>query len=188
MAGARRCIRQVLVYGEVNTILIFFCSDFASIFSRSPLPLSSDERKRHEYIDCQLIELIRIEILTFANVFPTDFMQRIIDLLNKGTINTSDPKDVFGSLFIHRRFLHIEWFISFAHIPALDSYQQRTELSRACFDALLSTSQVGPDIVQCSVTSTASLVGESTRIHIGTSAITSLVSRCKQVIIVSVLI
>jgi len=64
--------------------------------SRSPSPLGADERKRHEYVDCMVIELVRTEILPFAQQLPHDFMQRIIETLNRGSINTSDHSDVMG--------------------------------------------------------------------------------------------
>lgn len=64
---------------------------------RSAQPLNADERKRHEYVDCLLIELIRTEILPYAAMLPYEFMQKIIDILNRGSINTLDIHDVMGN-------------------------------------------------------------------------------------------
>uniref|UniRef100_A0A914C8G9 Mon2 C-terminal domain-containing protein n=1 Tax=Acrobeloides nanus TaxID=290746 RepID=A0A914C8G9_9BILA len=134
--------------------------------SRSPTPLNSDERKRHEFVDCQMIELIRLEILPHTNRLPAEFMQRIIDILNRGSISTLDPHDVF------------------------EAYAQRTDLSKVCFDALLSMSQSEtPDIVQTVHGRAGGVVGtphgspvhEGSSSTLGSSAIASLLYRCKQV-------
>ncbi|KAL3981528.1 Guanine nucleotide exchange factor in Golgi transport N-terminal family protein [Acanthocheilonema viteae] len=147
--------------------------------SRPPCPLNADERKRHEFIDCQLIELITAEMLPYASVLPADFIQKIIDILNRGSISTVDSSDVF----------------------ALDTYAQRAELSKVCFEALLSMSQneEQPDIVRS--TAAAHFLGESVTDDIkgasanekrrqciissslGTSAISSLLARCKEVML-----
>ncbi|EFO21823.2 hypothetical protein LOAG_06662 [Loa loa] len=146
--------------------------------SRPSCPLNADERKRHEFIDCQLIELIRSEILPYASVLPADFIQKIIDILNRGSISTVDSSDVF----------------------ALDTYAQRAELSKVCFEALLSMSQneEQPDIVRS--TAPAHFLGavaddikgasESEKRRqciasssLGTSAISSLLARCKEVML-----
>ncbi|VDM21618.1 unnamed protein product [Wuchereria bancrofti] len=148
--------------------------------SRPSCPLNADERKRHEFIDCQLIELIRTEILPYASVFPTDFIQKIIDILNRGSISTVDSSDVF----------------------ALDTYAQRAELSKVCFEALLSMSQneEQPDIVRSAapvhflsesvvVDDIKGVSGSEKRRQciasssLGTSAISSLLARCKEVML-----
>lgn len=82
----------------IKNILIFYC---IFLFSKSAHPLNADERKRHEFVDCLLIELIRTEILPYAGILPRDFMQRIIEILNRGSINTLDINDVIG------RFLNL---------------------------------------------------------------------------------
>uniref|UniRef100_A0A0M3KI30 Monensin-resistant homolog 2 (inferred by orthology to a C. elegans protein) n=1 Tax=Anisakis simplex TaxID=6269 RepID=A0A0M3KI30_ANISI len=69
--------------------------------SHPPTPLNAEERKRHEYIDCQLIELIRTEVLPYASKLPSDFNKRIIDVLNRGSISTLDANDVLASLKLH---------------------------------------------------------------------------------------
>ncbi|KAK6109530.1 Guanine nucleotide exchange factor in Golgi transport N-terminal family protein [Brugia pahangi] len=147
--------------------------------SRPSCPLNADERKRHEFIDCQLIELIRTEMLPYASVFPTDFIQKIIDILNRGSISTVDSSDVF----------------------ALDTYAQRAELSKVCFEALLSMSQneEQPDIVRSAapvhflsesvVDDIKGVSGSEKRRQcivsssLGTSAISSLLARCKEVML-----
>ncbi|CAG9532872.1 unnamed protein product [Cercopithifilaria johnstoni] len=147
--------------------------------SRPSCPLNADERKRHEFIDCQLIELITTEMLPYASVLPADFIQKIIDILNRGSISTVDSSDVF----------------------ALDTCAQRAELSKVCFEALLSMSQneEQPDIVRSAAP--AHFLDESVTDDIkeasgnekgrqciassslGTSAISSLLARCKEVML-----
>ncbi|CAJ0579448.1 unnamed protein product, partial [Mesorhabditis spiculigera] len=109
--------------------------------------LNPDERKRDEYIDCSFVELIRAEILPFCQQFPPEFVGRIIDILNRGSICALDPTDV------------------------LESYTQRVELSRACFDALLSMSKDD---------SKDELIREKDPLAL--AALTSLIERCKQVL------
>ncbi|VDK63054.1 unnamed protein product [Onchocerca ochengi] len=177
--------------------------------SRPACPLNADERKRHEFIDCQLIELIRTEhrkkiqysaglaasllysqekyslqMLPYASALPVDFIQKIIGILNRGSISTVDSSDVF----------------------ALDTYTQRAELSKVCFEALLSMSQneEQPDIVRS--TASANFLGGMNYLEsvaddnkggsgsekrrqcivssgLGTSAISSLLARCKEVML-----
>ncbi|KAL3080285.1 hypothetical protein niasHS_012390 [Heterodera schachtii] len=138
--------------------------------SKSTNPLNSDERKRHEFIDCLAIELIRTELLPYAAALPREFMQRIIDILNRGSINTMDSHDV------------------------LDAYQQRADLSRVCFDALLSLTQTdaatssattskpkspppsGGGVLRNSNQTTAACSS------LGATAIASLLQRCSKVL------
>lgn len=68
------------------------------------------------------------------------------------------------------------------YYSASDSFQHRADLSRVCFDALLSISRSSPDNSVNSSdnikTGAKSIVSANS---LGTSAITSLLSRCKQV-------
>uniref|UniRef100_A0A915MV75 Protein MON2 homolog n=1 Tax=Meloidogyne javanica TaxID=6303 RepID=A0A915MV75_MELJA len=152
--------------------------------SKSSKLLNADERKRHEFVDCLLVELLRAELLPFANKLPRDFMISIIDILNRGSINTIDANDVLAS----------------------DLHEQRTDLSRVCFDALLSLSQMEEETNKPISSSffTSSPVHHRTdggflrnttsQSHrqavasaknsssLGATAISSLLNRCKQVL------
>lgn len=97
LAAPSKHNRRVPLQHEVRAR--FFLATTYQPFSPSSVPLNADERKRHEFVDCQMIELIRMEILPYANQLPRDFMQRIIDILNRGSINTIDPNDVLGKGF-----------------------------------------------------------------------------------------
>ncbi|VDO30726.1 unnamed protein product [Haemonchus placei] len=83
--------------------------------------LSADERKRDELAECQVVELVRSELLLHSACLPPATVQRLIAILNRGSISQLDPTDVLAS----------------------DSHAQRVELARTCFDALLSTSNEG---------------------------------------------
>ncbi|GMT24919.1 hypothetical protein PFISCL1PPCAC_16216 [Pristionchus fissidentatus] len=103
--------------------------------------LSPDERRRDEFIDCQMIDLLRTEILPYSANLPTVFVTQIISILNRGSICQMDSTDV------------------------LDSFTERHDLSRACFDALLSMTRETHG-------------GRG----LGKAAIVSLVDRCKGVL------
>ncbi|CAI4224479.1 unnamed protein product [Auanema sp. JU1783] len=100
--------------------------------------LAADERKRDELTECQSIDLIRTELLSHSSSIPASAVQRLIALLNRGSISQLDPNDV------------------------LDAHTQRAELARACFEALLSTSNDGDG-------------------SLGHVAVSSLLQRCTQV-------
>ncbi|CAB3409244.1 unnamed protein product [Caenorhabditis bovis] len=78
--------------------------------------LAADERKRDELMECQAVEIIRVEMLAHASKLPPQDVQRLIGLLHKGSISQVDSTDV------------------------LDSHTQRNELAKTCFDALLMSS------------------------------------------------
>ncbi|KAJ1371409.1 hypothetical protein KIN20_033360 [Parelaphostrongylus tenuis] len=92
------------------------------LFSPNVCPrLAADERKRDELAECQVVELVRSELLSYSSCLPSSMVQRLISMLNRGSISSLDPTDVLAS----------------------DSHAQRVELARTCFDALLSTSSEG---------------------------------------------
>lgn len=39
-------------------------------------------------------------MLPYASALPGDFIQKIIGLLNRGSISTVDPSDVFGTILL----------------------------------------------------------------------------------------
>uniref|UniRef100_A0AC34GU34 Protein MON2 homolog n=1 Tax=Panagrolaimus sp. ES5 TaxID=591445 RepID=A0AC34GU34_9BILA len=126
--------------------------------NRNKKPLNADERKRFEFVDCQFIELIRIEILPHATALPWEFMQKVIEILNKASIITLDPNDTLAS----------------------DLCDQRTDLCKVSFDALLSLSQtqVPGEILDVVDNKKDGKLPQS----LGAHAISSLLVRCKQVI------
>ena len=66
-----------------------FWDELASVFEGFLFPDSIDSQKQEdkiadETVDCQLVELLREEILPFPSQVPTDFIRKIVVLLNKG--------------------------------------------------------------------------------------------------------
>uniref|UniRef100_A0A8R1I917 Mon2_C domain-containing protein n=1 Tax=Caenorhabditis japonica TaxID=281687 RepID=A0A8R1I917_CAEJA len=111
--------------------------------------LAADERKRDELMECQAIEIIRAEMLAYASRLPQEDVQRLIALLHRGSISQIDSTDVLAS----------------------DSHTQRNELAKACFDALLMSSDGAQSDGE----------DEDGRGILGNVAVTSLLARCTQV-------
>ncbi|CAF0783766.1 unnamed protein product [Adineta steineri] len=88
------------------------------LFSKSvpPTDIAIEELQRDEAIDCQAIELIRDDILPYANVLPEPFITKILNILNRGSIY-SCATDNFIDIDSARRL--------------------REEFSKICFETLL---------------------------------------------------
>jgi hypothetical protein len=63
-------------------------SDAHMCCRRRTTPLSPDELARHEHIDCELIEMVRDQMLAHAAHLPTEFVGELIRLLNDGSVCT----------------------------------------------------------------------------------------------------
>lgn len=87
---------------------------FTKNISTSELPIEAIQKD--EMIDCQLIELIRDDILVHSNKLPDQFLQKILTILNRGSIYSN----------------------SFENFLDLDSTRKlREEFSKICFETLL---------------------------------------------------
>lgn len=53
-----------------------------------------DELISDEATDCQIIELIRNEILPYTSSIPRDFILKIVVLLNKGSIHSATSSNI----------------------------------------------------------------------------------------------
>ncbi|KAG7177207.1 MON2-like, partial [Homarus americanus] len=86
------------------------------LFSNSPPPAnqSSEDAERDENIDCQVVELIREEILPYASATPSDFIVSIMVLLNKGSIESASGTD-----------------------SECEGFKLREEFAKTCFETLL---------------------------------------------------
>ena len=72
--------------------------------------------QKDEAIDCQLIELIRNDILVHSAQLPQEFIQKILAILNRGSIYSNN----------------------FENFLDLDSTRKlREEFSKTCFETLL---------------------------------------------------
>jgi hypothetical protein len=69
------------------------------IFSIATNELSIDAIQKDEMIDCQVIDLIRDDILAYANLVPQQFIQKILAILNRGSIY-SNTFDNFLDLYL----------------------------------------------------------------------------------------
>uniref|UniRef100_A0AC34Q294 Protein MON2 homolog n=1 Tax=Panagrolaimus sp. JU765 TaxID=591449 RepID=A0AC34Q294_9BILA len=120
------------------------------------MPLNSDERRRYEFYDCQMVDTVRSQILTHANKLPWRFMHRVIDILNRASVITLDHTDV------------------------MDMCDQRTDLSRVSFEALLSLSntQVPEHFVVSNGVDSSLKKPDS----LGVYAISLILLRCKNVL------
>ncbi|KJH42631.1 hypothetical protein DICVIV_11380 [Dictyocaulus viviparus] len=64
------------------------------LFSPNICPrLAGDERKRDELAECQTVELVRAELLLYSFCLPPAVVQRLISILNRGSISQLDPTD-----------------------------------------------------------------------------------------------
>lgn len=88
------------------------------LFSKSPsLPtLSVEDFQRDEAIDCKVVQLIRDDILSYAGSMPPEFVKKIMQILNKGSIHAT-PSDQF--------------------IDTESSRKLREEFAKTCFETLL---------------------------------------------------
>ena len=65
--------------------LCFVCSDVVA-------EKTAEEVKADETIDCQIIELIRDQILQYYTLVPKEFLMQIVVLLNMGSIHSATNK------------------------------------------------------------------------------------------------
>ena len=99
---------------DYNFIKIFILINKNKSVSQTELPIETIQRD--EMIDCQVIDLIKEDILTHANHLPHQFIQKILIILNKGSIYSN----------------------TFENFLDLDSSRKlREEFSKKCFETLL---------------------------------------------------
>jgi hypothetical protein len=110
-------------------------------------------------IDCQVIEIIRDELLTHANLLPQPFIQKILAILNKGSIYSN----------------------SFENFLDLDTSRKlREEFSKTCFETLLKYSFVKTNELNINMPTNSNQVDKEeilTRM-----ALSSMLNRCKEII------
>ncbi|KAK3580643.1 hypothetical protein CHS0354_013414 [Potamilus streckersoni] len=93
------------------------------LFSKHPSPptLSIEDFQKDEAIDCQVIQMIRDDILSYAGSIPKEFVVKIMQILNKGSIH-STTSDTF--------------------VDTDSSRKLREEFAKSCFETLLQFSFV----------------------------------------------
>jgi len=125
------------------------------LFSNSspPATLSVEEHDRLEAFDVHLIELIRSEILPYRNCFPKSFLDKVVVVLNKGSLHTTS-KDL--DIQVNRE-------------------RPRNRLNKECFDALFQFS-VFPLSNGAEATTEEDINKD---VELNESTITSLLQRCR---------
>lgn len=159
--------------------------------SSNELPLETIQYD--ELIDCQVIELIRDDILTHAQSLPSPFIQKILNILNRGSIYSN----TFAS--IDSASSNGGGLASSSSFLDLDSTRKlREEFSKTCFETLLRFSFVNGTAVTDSMTKTPShqqhhhqpqhhqqqqhLNGDGTDTNLNKMALTSMLTRCKDIV------
>ncbi|ESO95637.1 hypothetical protein LOTGIDRAFT_188347 [Lottia gigantea] len=106
------------------------------LFTKHPSPptLTVEEFQRDEAIDCKVVCVIRDDILPYAGNLPKDFIVKIMEILNKGSIHsaTSDTFIVFSAPSYHS-------------IDTESSRKLREEFAKTCFETLLQFSFINQD-------------------------------------------
>ena len=128
--------------------------DFLFTKNISTNELAIETIQKDEMIDCQVIELIRDEILNHSSLVPQLFIQKILAILNKGSIYSS----------------------TFENFLDLDSTRKaREEFSKTCFETLLRFSFVNSN----ESTTNGNTNGEG---NLTKMALASMLNRCKEII------
>ena len=128
---------------------------FTKNIATNELPIETIQKD--EMIDCQVIELIRDEILTHSSQVPQQFIQKILAILNKGSMYSS----------------------TFENFLDLDSTRKlREEFSKTCFETFLRFSFTNTND---SLTNGGSGSGNGDG-HLTKVALSSMLNRCKEII------
>ncbi|KAK3856125.1 hypothetical protein Pcinc_037518, partial [Petrolisthes cinctipes] len=115
------------------------------LFSNSPPPAnqSSEEAERDESIDCQVVELVRDEVLPYASSTPSHFIVSVMVLLNKGSIESASGTD-----------------------SECEGFKLREEFAKTCFETLLQFSLLTPSDLDTTLNNAAkAALGEATNGH-----------------------
>jgi hypothetical protein len=120
--------------------------------------------QKDELIDCQLIELIRDDILINADKLPHDFIEHLLALLNRGSIYSN----------LNENFLDLD-----------SNRKLREEFSKICFEALLKFSFVHSKetiLTTSNTNDTNNTITKSDGSNLTKMALLSMLNRCKDII------
>lgn len=70
-------------------IIFKFC-----FFRKAPADRGLDEIVSDEATDCQIIELLRTEVLPHSSTIPKEFILKVVILLNKGSIHSATNTNI----------------------------------------------------------------------------------------------
>lgn len=68
--------------------------DFVSLFSVLNVERGVEEIQADEAVDCQVMELLRDEVLPHSQHIPHQFILRVVMLLNKGSIHSATTANI----------------------------------------------------------------------------------------------
>lgn len=96
-----------------------------------------EEIQADEAVDCQVMELLRDEVLPHSQHIPHQFILRVVMLLNKGSIHSATTTNIgkFLFIFIERKTLNIK--LLFLIIENSGETKLREEFAKTCFETLL---------------------------------------------------
>ena len=122
---------------KLTTILLLCINTSVPLANQTPEEIQSDEQ-----LDCQVMELIRDEILPQAALYPPHFISKIMGLLNKGSIHLVDSGYYYhtSALFcwVVIISLNLLCFVLCAYIVNSETGPKlREEFARVCFEVLL---------------------------------------------------
>lgn len=134
--------------------------DFLFTKNISSGELTIEAIQKDEMVDCQLIELIRDDILAHANQLPQSFVRRVLAILNRGSIYSNN-------------------FESFLD---LDSTRKlREEFSKICFETLLRYSFLSNN-GEKQQAAPGDTKDEKDGSSLNKMALNSMLDRCKEII------
>lgn len=127
--------------------------------SPTPADRGLDELIADEATDCQLIELLRNEVLPYSGSIPKYFILKVIVLLNKGSIHSATNAD----------------------IDSETELTLREEFAKICFETLLQFSLIDGSKEDPVFASTATEENENEGVA-GKLAVTALLHRFQEVL------
>lgn len=71
---------------------------FHIIFSVINVERGAEEIQADEAVDCQVMELLRDEVLPHSQYIPHQFILRVVMLLNKGSIHSATTVNIGNTL------------------------------------------------------------------------------------------
>lgn len=157
-------VRQLSQHNATNNLWEELCGCLEDcLFPSTPAPatLSVEEHNKLESYDILVVEMIRSEVLPYRLSFPKSFLNRVVSLLNKGSIPLST------------RDLDIQ----------IGSNRSRDEFSQQCFNILLQFSMLPAVNGDSSKSSSADNNNSSSISEINEMTVQSLVQRCRSALV-----
>lgn len=112
-------------WSELALVLEYF------LFPESIQEQDQEDKMADEALDCHLIEILREEVLPHPGSIPTDFIRKIVILLNKGSIHSTIhlSEDCSGSIGLREDFAKqcFETLLDFSLLRTEDSQHPEDE-------------------------------------------------------------